>query len=94
MLKRKEKEMERERKYGAICARAKAMGIMLGEPVEAIMDIDSADKKFDLDLDRFLEADDFDFAQDFINIQRNIVRDHFPATDFGTFVPKFAEKKN
>ena len=46
-----EDKKERNRKYGAICARAKAMGI---------------------------------------GIQENIVRESFPATDFGYFVPRFA----
>lgn len=59
------------------------MGIMWGEPVEAIMDIESADRKFNLNLNEFLEADDFNFAHDFTGIQGNIVRDDFPATDFG-----------
>ena len=37
------------------------------------MDIDSADRKFNLRLDDFLKANDFDFAHDFIGIQKNIV---------------------
>lgn len=39
-----EEKKERNRKYGAICARAKAMGIMKGDAIGAIMDIDSAEK--------------------------------------------------
>ena len=85
-----EEKKERNRKYGAICARAKAMGIMKGDAIGAIMDIDSADQKFNLRLDEFLEADNFNFAHDFIGIQENIVRESFPATDFGCFVPRFA----
>ena len=54
------------------------------------MDRDSADQKFNLRLDKFLEADNFNFAHDFIGIQENIVRESFPATDFGYFVPRFA----
>lgn len=85
-----EEKKERNRKYGAICARAKAMGIMRGDAIGAIMDIDSADQRFNLRLDEFLEADNFNFAHDFIGIQENIVRGNFPATDFGDFVPRFA----
>lgn len=85
-----EEKKERNRKYGAICARAKAMGIMRGDVIGAIMDIDSADQRFNLRLDEFLEADKFNFAHDFIRIQGNIVRGNFPATDFGDFVPRFA----
>ena len=95
-----EEKKERNRKYGAICARAKAMGIMQGDAISAIMDIESADRKFNLRQGRFLlahrEKDDFlgadnsNFAHDFIRIQGNIVRENFPATDFGDFVPRFA----
>ena len=46
-----EEKKERNRKYGAICARAKAMGIMQGDAIGAIMDIDSADQRFNLRLD-------------------------------------------
>lgn len=90
LLAEKGEKKERNRKYGAICARAKAMGIMQGDAIGAIMDIDSADQRFNLRLDEFLEADDFNFAHDFIGIQENIVRGRFPATDFGYFVPRFA----
>lgn len=61
-----------------------------GDVIGAIMDIDSADQRFNLRLDEFLEADKFNFAHDFIGIQENIVRESFPATDFGYFVPRFA----
>lgn len=44
-----EEKKERNRKYGAICARAKAMGIMQGDAISAIMDIESADRKFNLE---------------------------------------------
>lgn len=90
LLAEKGEKKKRNRKYGAICARAKAMGIMKGDAIGAIMDIDSADQRFNLRLDEFLEADDFNFAHDFIGIQENIVRESFPATDFGCFVPRFA----
>lgn len=90
LLAEKGEKKERNRKYGAICARAKAMGIMKGDAIGAIMDIDSADQKFNLRLDEFLEADNFNFAHDFIGIQENIVRESFQATDFGYFVPRFA----
>lgn len=90
--KNAEGKREKNKKYASICARAKAMGIMWGDAVGALMDIESADKKFNLRLDEFLEADNFNFAHDFIGIQNNIVREHFPATDFGYFIPMFAEK--
>lgn len=83
---------EKNKKYASICARAGAMGIVRGDAIGALMDIESADKRFNLRLDEFLEADEFNFAHDFIGIQKNIVREHFPATDFGYFVPRFAGK--
>lgn len=54
-----EEKKERNRKYGAICARAKAMGIMKGDAIGAIMDIDSADQKFNLRLDEFFRSRQF-----------------------------------
>lgn len=88
-----EDKREKNKKYASICARAKAMGIMQGDVVGALMDVESADRKFNLRLDEFLEADYFNFAHDFIGIQNNIVREHFPATDFGYFTPMFAERE-
>lgn len=54
-----EEKKERNRKYGAICARAKAMGIMKGDAIGAIMDIDSADQNFNLRLDEFFRSRQF-----------------------------------
>lgn len=76
--------------YIAICIRANAFGIMEGNPLNAIIDIDSADQKFNLRLDDFLNADEENFKHDFAGIQRNIVRNQYPAIDFGDFVPRFA----
>lgn len=80
-------------KYTEIVLRATELGYM-GEQdiVDVIMDIESADEKFNLRLDDWLEADNFNFAHDFFGIRRNIVREKFPATDFGFFVPRFASK--
>lgn len=48
-------------------------------------------KKFNMRLDEWLNADDFNFAHDFYGIVNNINREKgFPATDFGFFVPRFA----
>lgn len=90
---RKSRRKERHSKYASICARAKAMGIVWGDAIGALMDIESADKKFNLRLDELLEADNFNFAHDFIGIQNNIVRDVYPATDFGFFIPRFAGRE-
>lgn len=84
-------ERKRRSKYADIMVRATVMGMMKeDEDIERMMDIESADKKFNLRLDDWLKADDFNFAHDFTGICDNIVRDNFPATDFGFFVPRFA----
>lgn len=76
--------------YVKICERAERMGICRTERATALMDIKSADKKFSLRLKDWLEADNFNFAHDFCGIQSCIVRDEYPATDFGYFLPRFA----
>lgn len=61
-----------------------------------IIDLESADLAFDLDLDTMMEADASgeDFYHDAHGIRFNIVRKDYPATDFGDFVPRFARKEN
>lgn len=83
--------MERKMKYIEIAERAEKEGLFNGERIDLIMDIESADKKFDLRLDDWLNADEFNFAHDLYGIMDNIVRDTFPATEFGLFVPRFAK---
>lgn len=76
-------------KYVAIAERAEKEGLYKGERISLLMDIESADEKFNLRLDDWLNADEFNFAHDLYGIMNNIVRDSFPATDFGLFVPRF-----
>jgi hypothetical protein len=85
-------EMEKERylKYVKICERAERMKIDTGDRMGALMDIESADKKFNMRLDDWLQADDFNFTHDYCGIQNNIKRGEFPATDFGFFLQRFA----
>lgn len=89
------KDKKRHSKYADIMCRATVMGLMLpGEDVDRMMDIESADIKFNLRLDDWFDADDFNFAHDFIGIKDNINRENgFPATDFGLFIPRFAGSK-
>lgn len=86
------KDKERHLKYAAIMGRATAMGLMQEpEAVDRMMDIESADRKFNLRLDDWMAADNFNFVHDFVGIRNNINRGNgFPATDFGFFVPRFA----
>lgn len=85
---------KRQSRYADIMDRATVMGLMTPEEaIDRMMDIESADKKFNLRLDDWLAADDFNFAHDFYGIRDNINReDGFPATDFGLFVPRFCGK--
>ena len=81
---------EKYMKYVAIAERAENEGLYKGERISLLMDIESADGVFNLRLDDWLNADKFNFAHDLWGIMDNIVRDNFPATDFGFFVPRFA----
>ena len=83
-------DKERIGKYAAIAGRAMQEGLFDGEAIDLMMDIESADRKFNLRLDDWLNADKFNFAHDLFGIMNNIVRDQFPAVDFGLFVPRFA----
>lgn len=81
---------ERYLKYVEIAIRAEKEGLYQGERLNLLMDIESADKTFDLRLDDWLNADNFNFAHDLCGIVNNIVRDTFPSSNFGFFVPRFA----
>lgn len=86
---------KRRSKYADIMIRATTMGLMIPEEsVYRMMDIESADLVFNLRLNDWLAADDFNFAYDFIGIKHNIERDQgFPAVNFNKFVPRFAGSK-
>lgn len=84
------KNKERYLKYVEIAKRAENSGLYKGERLSLLMDIESADNKFNLRLDDWLTADDFNFAHDLVGIVNNIDRTNFPATDFGYFLPRFA----
>lgn len=79
--------------YAKIADRAEQMGYD-GERISLMMDIESADKKFNLRLEELLNADKANFAHDINGIINNIVRDEFPAKDFGLFVPRYAGRYN
>jgi len=83
-------DKERYLKYVEIAKRAENEGLHQGERVSLLMDIESADKKFNLRLDEWLNADGLNFSHDLVGIVNNIVRTEYPATDFGFFVPRFA----
>ena len=75
----------------AILNRAKAMGITWGDRITQAMDIMNADDQFDLDLEDWLNADDENFAHDFIGIQNHMNRETMRCENF--FVPRFAYRE-
>lgn len=76
--------------YNKICDRAKNMGLYNGKRICLLFDIESADLKFHLRLEEWLNADDSNFAHDLLGIMDNIVREDLPSDNFGDFVPRFA----
>ena len=90
----KTEERKRKSKYADVMVRATVMGLMKpDEDVDRMMDIESADLKFNLRLDDWLKADEFNFAHDLYGIINNIVRNDFPVTNFGYFIPRFSGEK-
>lgn len=81
---------ERFLMYVKIAERAEQLGIYHGERHTLLMDIESADKVFNLRLEDWLEADNFNFAHDVVGIVNNIDRSKFPATEFSRFLPRFS----
>lgn len=75
--------------YVKICERAERQGYT-GDRMSLMMDIESADNVFNLRLEDWLNADDMNFVHDINGIVNCIVRDSFPSTNFGLFVPRFA----
>ena len=74
--------------YVKIAERAEEMGIYHGERITLLMDIENADKVFNLRLEEWLNADNFNFAHDIVGIANNIDRRN--PIDFNLFVPRFA----
>lgn len=70
------------------------MKVYKGERISLLMDIESADQKFNIRLDDWLKADKFNFAHDILGIIDNINRTESPTNDFGFFVPRFADEVN
>lgn len=82
------KDKERFMMYVKIAERAEDMEIYHGERFSLLMDIENADKAFNLRLEEWLKADNFNFAHDIVGIVNNIDRRN--PSDFGLFVPRFA----
>ena len=83
------KNREKFMMYVKIAQRAEGMGIYMGERSTLLMDIENADKVFNLRMEDLLNADDFEFTHDVIGIVNNI--NHNNPMDFNLFVPRYAE---
>lgn len=84
------KTKERFMMYVKIAQRAENMGIYTGERSTLLMDIESADNAFNMRLEDWLNADNFNFTHDIVGIVNNVDRRKFPATEFHCFLPRFA----
>ena len=71
-----------------ITERAQALDIARGDTITQMMDMDHAADQFDMRLEEMAEADDFNFAHDFIGIQNTMNRETGKIE--GLFVPRFA----
>lgn len=79
--------------YVKIADRAEKQGYD-GDRLSLLMDIESADKHFGLDLEGLLNADNSNFNHDITGIINNIDRSTYPATNFNFFVPRCTRKKS
>jgi hypothetical protein len=85
------KAKERFMMYVKIAQRAEGMDLYHGERSTFLMDLESADLAFNMRLEDWLNADDFNFAHDVVGIVNNIDRSEFPSTNFNCFLPRFAK---
>lgn len=81
---------EKNLMYLKIIERAEKLGINFISRLTVFIDLEVADKTFNLRLEEFLNADDMNFIHDFIGIQNNIDRS---TKEFGFFVPRFASNE-
>ena len=88
-LKERKKRLNQ---YSKILKRAFEMGIIKKDldNISVLMDLESADLTFDLDFEKWLKADEFNFSHDFVGILNHIERGNFPSSNFNFFVPRFA----
>ena len=85
-----EENRERFEQRMRVVERAERMGIVDWREARfnRVMDLDFADRQFDLRLDLMLEAPDEDFAHDWIGIHTHINRETCKVED--CFVPRYA----
>lgn len=71
-----------------IVKRAEAMDLLMFDKMSLMMDLNCCMTLFDLRLEDFLNADDFNFSHDIIGIQKNLNRETKNMDNF--FLPRFA----
>ena len=71
-----------------IIKRAETLGMVQGDRITALMDMEKATEKFNLRLVDMLNSDNFNFVHDFVQIQNDINRQTGEFS--GRFVPRFA----
>lgn len=78
-----------------IVDRAQNLGLYEDNRVTAHMDVVNATKHFNMRLEEWLEAEDYDFLHDIIGIYKAINRANYPAdfSDDPWFLPRFAGKE-
>ena len=74
-----------------IVNRAQLLNIARGDTITQMMDIDHAADQFRMRLEEMADADNFNFAHDFIGIQNTMNRETGKIE--GLFVPRFAGHK-
>ena len=87
-----DKEIEKLNLIAKICDRAERMGIRKGSRLTATMDVNLAADHFNMKLSEWLEADNFNFAHDFVGIQNHI--DRITKTFDNRFLPRFSQSKD
>lgn len=78
-----------------IVDRAQSLGLYEDNRITAHIDVANATKHFNMRLEEWLNADDFNFVHDIVGIYRAIDRSKYP-TDFSNdpwFLPRFAGKE-
>lgn len=74
-----------------IVNRAETLGLMQTDKITALLDLEKATEHFNLRLADMLNADDFNFSHDFVQIQNDINR---ATGEFsGRFLPRFTGVK-
>lgn len=74
-----------------IVNRAEKLGLMQSDKLTALIDLEKATEHFNLRLADMLNADDFNFAHDFVQIQNDINR--VTGEFSGGFLPRFVGRE-